>query len=127
MRLGPGIIAVLVVGGIVGHLTTGSAGPQKLNPFAGSSPAIEEGKSLYVQNGCSACHGVMGGGGMGVPLIDDVWRFGSDDETLYKLIKGQVDGQTMPRIWTALEDEQVWKILAYIRVLYKGDPSKINW
>jgi mono/diheme cytochrome c family protein len=127
MRLGPEIIAVLVVGGIVGHLTTGSAEPKKLNPFARNSPAIEEGKSLYVQNGCSACHGVMGGGGMGVPLIDDVWRFGSDDETLYKLIKGQIDGQTMPRIWTVLEDEQVWKILAYIRVLYKGDPSKINW
>jgi mono/diheme cytochrome c family protein len=127
MTLGPGIIAVLLVGGIVGHPTTGRAEPPKLNPFGGNSRAIEEGKSLYVQNGCSACHGVMGGGGMGVPLIDDVWKFGSDDATLYQLIKGQVNGQTMPRIWTTLEDEQVWKMLAYIRALYKGDPSKINW
>jgi mono/diheme cytochrome c family protein len=127
MTLGLGIIAALVVGGIVGHLTMGNAQPKQRNPFGGNPQAIEEGKSLYIQNGCSACHGVMGGGGMGVPLIDDVWKFGSDDETLYKLIKGQIDAQTMPKIWTALEDDQVWKMLAYIRALYKGDPSKINW
>jgi mono/diheme cytochrome c family protein len=127
MRLGPGIIAALLVGGIIGHPTAGRAEAQKLNPFGGNAQAIEEGKNLYTQHGCSACHGVKGGGGMGVPLIDDVWKFGSDDETLYKLIKGQIDGQTMPRIWTTLEDEQVWKIVAYIRELYKGDPSRINW
>jgi mono/diheme cytochrome c family protein len=69
----------------------------------------------------------MGGGGMAAPLIDDVWKFGSDDETLYKLIKGQIPEQTMPKVWGFLEDDQIWKILAYIRSLYKGDPSRVNW
>ena len=69
----------------------------------------------------------MGGGGMGLPVIDDVWKFGSDDETLYKLIKGQIDAQTMPKIYTQLPDDDVWKILAYVRSLYAGDKSKINW
>ena len=64
---------------------------------------------------------------MGASLIDDEWKFGSDDETLFKLIKGQIPEQTMPVVYSSLPDEQVWQILAYIRTLYKGDPSKINW
>ena len=69
----------------------------------------------------------MGGGGMGKSIIDDTWVFGSDDETLYKLTKGQIPQQTMPKSGADLPDEQVWKMLAYVRSLYKGDPSLINW
>jgi hypothetical protein len=69
----------------------------------------------------------MGGGGMGQPLLDDVWKFGSDDETLFKVIKGQIDAQTMPKIWGSLPDEDVWKMIAYIRSIYQGDPSRVNW
>jgi cytochrome c len=101
--------------------------PKMLNPFAGAAEAVKEGRKLYVANGCSACHGLTGGGGMGKTIIDDTWVFGSDDETLYKLIKGQIPQQTMPISAAGLPDEQVWKILAYVRSLYKGDPSLINW
>ena len=98
-----------------------------LNPFAGDPEAVKEGRKLFLSFGCSGCHGVMGGGGMGKPILDDTWIFGSDDETLYKLIKGQISQQTMPRTWASLPDEQVWKLLAYVRSLYKGDPSLVNW
>ena len=101
--------------------------PKHLNPFAGDPEAVKQGRSLYSRNGCSGCHGLMGGGGMGKPILDDTWVFGSDDETLYKLIKGQNPQQTMPRTWFGLPDEQVWKMLAYVRSFYKGDPSLVNW
>jgi len=101
--------------------------PKLLNPFAGDPDAVKEGRRLYMANGCSGCHGLMGGGGMGKSILDDTWVFGSDDETLYKLTKGQIPQQTMPKSATGLSDEQVWKILAYVRSLYKGDPSLINW
>ena len=68
-----------------------------LNPYIGDPEALKEGRKLFMANGCSGCHGLLGGGGMGKPLLDDVWIFGSDDETLYKLIKGQIPQQTMPR------------------------------
>jgi mono/diheme cytochrome c family protein len=100
---------------------------KKLNPFTGKEDAIAVGKTLYNQVGCQGCHGGGGGGGMAASLIDDSWKFGSDDETLFKLIKGQIPEQTMPVVYSSLPDEQVWQILAYIRTLYKGDPSKINW
>ena len=61
---------------------------KKLNPYNGKPEAIQQGRTLWLQNGCSGCHGVMGGGGMGLPVIDDVGsgclynlsRFGLSDE-----------------------------------------------
>ena len=97
------------------------------NPFAGNTEIIADGKKLYFQVGCQGCHGGGGGGGMAASVIDDVWKFGSDDETLFKLIKGQIPGQTMPTVYNVLPDEDVWKMLAFIRSVYAGDPGKINW
>jgi hypothetical protein len=33
----------------------------------------------------------------------------------------------MPKIWGALPDDDVWKMIAYIRSFYRGDPTKVNW
>ncbi len=106
-----------------------SAEPEKkmLNPFAGDAEAVKEGRRLFQSYGCPGCHGLMGGGGMGKPILDDTWIFGSDDETLYKLIKGQIPQQTMPKTFANIPEDQVWKLLAYVRSLYKGDPSLIDW
>lgn len=95
----------------------------KTNPFAGNPEAISEGRALYIKHSCSGCHGVMGGGGMAVSLIDDNWKFGDSDEVLFKLIKGDIPESTMPKLWQSLEPDQVWKILAYIRSL-RSDANK---
>ena len=100
---------------------------KKLNPFIGNAEMIAEGRALYFKVGCQGCHGGGGGGGMAASLIDDIWKFGSDDETLLKLIKGQIPQQTMPTVYNALPDDDVWKMLAFIRSVYAGDPAKINW
>jgi cytochrome c(L) len=105
-----------------------TAQPKKLNPYTGDSEVIKQGRTIYLQLGCSGCHGVGGGGGMGAALLDDEWKFGSDDETLFKLIRGEIPQQTMPAVFgKELQDDDVWKILAYVRSLYQGDPNKINW
>ena len=104
------------------------AKPEKLNPYTGNAEAIQEGRTLFLQSGCSACHGAGGGGGMGPALLDDEWKFGSDDLTLFKLIKGEIPQQTMPAAFgSVLKDDEIWKIIAFIRSLYQGDPSKIDW
>ena len=65
---------------------------------------------------------------MGKPLIDDEWKFGSDDQTLFKLVRGEIPQQTMPNaIGKSLTDDEVWKVLLYVRSVYAGDPSRINW
>jgi cytochrome c(L) len=114
-------------GGGTAAATGGASGGKKLNKYTGNAAAIQEGRTLYLQNGCSGCHGVGGGGGMAPPIIDDVWKFGSDDQTLFKLIKGQIPEQTMPKVYNALPDDEVWKILAFVRSQYAGDPQKVDW
>lgn len=105
-----------------------AAKPASGNPFANSVDAVIEGRNLYLKYGCSACHGMGGGGGMGKPVIDDEWKFGSDDPTLFKLVRGEIPQQTMPNaIGKSLTDDEVWKVLLYVRSVYQGDPTKINW
>jgi mono/diheme cytochrome c family protein len=114
--------------GFVGAQVQDQVEPKKLNLFTGNPEAIKEGRNLYFMYGCNGCHGGTGGGGMGRPLIDDEWTFGSDDETLFKLIRGQIPEQTMPAVFgKVLTEEETWKVLAFIRSLYKGDPSRVNW
>lgn len=102
--------------------------PASGNPFSTSVDAVLEGRATYLKYGCAGCHGMGGGGGMGKPLIDDEWKFGSDDKTLFKLIRGEIPQQTMPNaIGKSMTDDEVWKVLLYVRSVYAGDPSKINW
>ena len=35
---------------------------------------------------CSGCHGGGGGGGMCPAVIDGVWIYGGDDDTLFRLV-----------------------------------------
>jgi cytochrome c(L) len=126
------LVGLLVVGLLGAHLSMvaaeGPARPEKLNPYIGNAEAIQQGRTLYLQNGCSACHGAGGGGGMGPALLDDEWKFGSDDLTLVKLIKGELPQQTMPAAFGGvLKDDEIWKIIAFVRSLYQGDPNKIDW
>jgi mono/diheme cytochrome c family protein len=101
---------------------------KRLNKFNGKAEAIKEGRALYLKYGCSACHGVMGGGGMAPPISDDAWKFGSSDEVLYKLIKGQIPNATMPRmLGDQMTDDEIWKVIAYVRSVYVGDRGKVNW
>jgi hypothetical protein len=100
-----------------------SGKPKKLNPCIGIPEAIAEGRTI-----CPGCHG-MGGGGMCPSVMDDQWKFGvGDDETVFKMIKGTYPGQTMPNVFgLLLKDEQIWKIVVWIRSIYKGDPDLIVW
>jgi len=126
------LVGLLVVGLLGAQLSMvaaeESAEPKKLNPYTGNAEAIQQGRALYLQTGCSGCHGPGGGGGMGPALLDDEWKFGSDDRTLFKLIKGEIPQQTMPAAFGGvLKDDEIWKIIALIRALFQGDPNKIDW
>ncbi len=120
----------LMLGGQLGFAgAENPAKPKKLNPYTGDPKAIKEGRGVYFLYSCNACHGGTGGGGMAgaSPLFDDQWNYGSDDETLFKLMKGQIPGQIMPAVGKNMTDDEIWKVFAWIRSIYKGDPSLINW
>ena len=126
------VIGTVALGFMLGGQLAGSQDPakqKKLNPYTRNAEAIKEGRRVYFLYACNACHGGTGGGGMAgaAPLIDDRWNYGSDDETLFKLMRGEIPNQIMPAVGKNMTDDEIWKVLAWIRSIYKGDPSKINW
>ena len=78
-----------------------------------SAYAIAEGKHLYVWFNCIGCH-AMGGGGMGPPLMDDAWRYGSHPADIFETIThGRPNG--MPAFRQHIPEQQRWWLVAYVR------------
>jgi cytochrome c oxidase cbb3-type subunit 3 len=86
------------------------------NPYAADRAAAGAGRRLFRQFNCSGCHGEHGGGGMGPSLRDYDWRYGSEDMRIFSSIaEGRADG--MPAWHTRLEQDQIWRLVAYIRAM----------
>lgn len=118
-------LCVVMLGLLIGLLDSGQAQDAK-NPYTGNKEAIAEGEKLYKMLNCYGCHGMRGGGGMGPSLSDEEWKTGdgSDTNLLAQIREGR---GTMPAFKDAIEDDQAWKIIAFVRTLYKGDPAKAKW
>jgi len=74
-----------------------------------------EGKRLFTQYNCSGCH-FNGGGGIGPPLMDQLWVYGEKPENIYATItEGRPNG--MPSFRHKIPDSQVWQLVSYVRSL----------
>ena len=118
---------------------------QLKNPFTTENKElVEMGRKRFLSASCNGCHGGTGGGGMCPPLSNEVWVYGSDDDTLFRLIAlGSVElsAQTgltrkgrenvvgpMPPHGTIVKTEaDMWKIINFIRSVYRGDPARKTW
>jgi cytochrome c oxidase cbb3-type subunit 3 len=86
------------------------------NPYAGDEAAAMDGRQLFVWYNCAGCHGGHAGGGMGPSLRDSLWRYGNSDAQLFATItEGRPQG--MPTWGGKIPEEQIWKIITYIRTL----------
>jgi len=113
---------------------------QLTNPYKDTqADVVAQGGQFLLSYSCSGCHGGGGGGGMCPPLTNDIWVYGGDDDTLFRLVtlgsdelqkqgymrKGRenVVGP-MPPFGTIIKtSDDLWKILAFVRSKYSGDPS----
>jgi cytochrome c oxidase cbb3-type subunit 3 len=94
------------------NATTGHA---NLVRYSEDAWAVSEGQRLFQQMNCAGCH-FHGGGGMGPPLMDAKWRYGSELEDIARsIVSGRPNG--MPAFGSRLSDQQVWQIAAYVRSL----------
>jgi cytochrome c oxidase cbb3-type subunit III len=81
--------------------------------YDGNAYAVSEGKRLYNAFNCSGCH-FQGGGGIGPPLMDAEWIYGSRPENIYEtIVEGRPNG--MPSFRGKLGSDQVWQLVAYVR------------
>ena len=83
--------------------------------YQNNAYALSEGKRLYNGMNCSGCH-FQGGGGIGPPLMDDEWIYGSDPSQVFNtIVEGRPNG--MPSFKGKLGNQQVWELVAYVRSL----------
>ena len=123
------LLAVLsVVASLVVGLAAVADEPLK-NPYTGDAQAIEEGHQLFLDSGCYACHGHHAEGGMGPSLTGagNRWIYKPTDTTLFRTISNGREGTNMAPWKDTLSPDQIWKIIAFIRSLYQGDPAKVVW
>lgn len=111
-----------------------------VNPYRDTQPdVVAEGGRLFQSYSCSGCHGGGGGGGMGPPLTNDIWVYGGDDDTLFRLVtlgsdnlqkngysrigRENIVGPMAPFGPIIKSSDDLWKILAFVRSKYSGDPG----
>jgi cytochrome c oxidase cbb3-type subunit III len=90
----------------------------KTHPAIGNKEAIAEGEKLYNET-CTSCHGKDGTGGeLGPPVAAQNRRYlrRTDDE-IFDAIKAGITGTQMPPFSGQFNDDQIWRITAYVRGL----------
>jgi cytochrome c oxidase cbb3-type subunit 3 len=96
------------------------ARPSPMGESEAGAPATErvaydvsQGKRLFGWYNCSGCH-ANGGGGMGPPLMDAQWRYGSTSAQIVEsILHGRPNG--MPAFSGRVPASQAWQIAAYVR------------
>jgi cytochrome c oxidase cbb3-type subunit 3 len=87
----------------------------------GNAFDISEGKRLFDQWNCSGCHS-HGGGGMGPPLMDDEWIYGSSPANIVAtIVQGRPNG--MPSFRNRIQNQQLWQLAAYVRAIAGLEPK----
>ena len=83
------------------------------SPYEANAFAVNQGKRLYRWYNCNGCHS-NGGGGIGPPLMDSEWRYGSAPANIFaSIMQGRPQG--MPSFGGHIPEDQVWQIVAYVQ------------
>jgi cytochrome c oxidase cbb3-type subunit III len=93
------------------------------SPFQQNAYGMAEGKRLFDAYNCSGCH-AHGGGGMGPPLMDDEWIYGSHPANIFEtIVEGRPNG--MPAFRNKIADQQVWQLVAYVQSMSGQAPIDV--
>jgi cytochrome c oxidase cbb3-type subunit 3 len=108
----------LLTGGL---LAAQAPDPPKKNPHEGNPDAIRAGMGLYRAR-CADCHG-MDARGIRSPDLTQVWASGRTDDGLFTTLRNGIPNTEMPAVGPRTPDDEIWKILAYLRTLAAPAPT----
>lgn len=105
--------------------------PKQQNPFGQDQKAIEVGLDHYSEN-CLVCHGAPGvkqseiskGLNPGAPALEEPDSQSMTDGQFFWIIKNGVRMTGMPAFGKTHTDDEIWKIVAFVRQLPKLTPEE---
>ena len=111
--------ATLVAGALAGTALVGAQAPApaapRTNPLAGDAAAEQVGMAIF-RSRCADCHGMDARGVRG-PDLTQVWASGRSDDGLFRTVRRGIPGTEMPAQSARTPDDEVWKVLAYLKTL----------
>jgi len=88
------------------------------------STDIEDGKAIYSEMSCFACHGMNGeGNAIGPNLCDDSWINGCDFQSVFNIIKNGNPAKGMAAYKTQLSDSRIQLAASYVLSLRGSNPA----
>ena len=108
--------------------TRAAAAPQDSNPIVADPKSPELGRLMF-RIYCTPCHGIHADGGRGPDLTLGNYANGDHDRDIFRVIARGVSGSEMPAYAGRIEDEGMWRLVAYLKSIankqapVKGDPS----
>ena len=95
------------------------------NPKAHEPDVVTAGYTVF-RVYCTPCHGVRARGGLGPDLTRGVYHTGEKDADLFHTISGGVPGTEMPGFGSEITDDDIWRIVAYIRSVATHEAAPVS-
>ena len=97
------------------------------NPYNEDMSCLKLGEQTFL-SACSGCHGHIGEGKIGPGLNDAYWTYPQNetDEGLFSTIYGGAQASMGPQ-YQNLQLDEMLKVMAWIRHLFKEAPEKATW
>lgn len=107
--------------GVKAFMTTGK------NPYNEDASCLKQGEQTFL-SACSGCHGHLGEGKIGPGLNDSYWTYPQNetDEGLFSTIYGGAQASMGPQ-YVNLSLDDMLKVMAWVRHLFKEEPAKASW
>jgi cytochrome c oxidase cbb3-type subunit III len=99
--------------------------PAQDNPLASDPHAAETGRWTF-RILCGPCHGIHAEGGRGPNLTLGTYTAGDRDTDLFRVISGGVPGSEMVAYGGRVEEQDIWRIVAYIRSVAHSDSAPVR-
>jgi len=116
--------SVVAIVSLTAVLLGAQSEPPAVNPLAGNADAIQSGMGLF-RSRCADCHGMDARGVRG-PDLTQVWASGRSDGGLFRTLRRGVPGTEMPSVGPRTPDDEVWKILAYLKTIAAPTVSDVE-
>ena len=104
---------------VVTAMSTPVVATKAMGSFGKSPADIARGKALFTGTCGAYCHrpggAAAGEAGDAPSLFDCEWRHGGSDAEIFRTVTRGVEGTRMVAFGGAIPDEDIWRIIAYLR------------